>query len=78
MVIKQAQLYFWVFSEGKGVEPKALCNATPKIFDLRIDTSNIPPLSNIIIFCSNHTISSHNKIVVALYLSSVSEQFRNT
>lgn len=50
-------------------------NATPKIFDLRIDTSNILPSSNTVIFYSNHTINSHNKIINALDLSS--DQFKN-
>ena len=77
MVIKPPQLYFWGFSEGKGIEPMTVYNATPKIFDIIIDTSNILPLSNTIIFCSNHTINSRNKIINALDFL-VSEQFKNT
>lgn len=60
---------------GKLLSPW-LYNATPKIFDLRIDTSNILPPSNTVFFCSNHTINNHNKIVNALDLSS--DQFKNT
>lgn len=43
MVIKPLQLYFWGFSEGKVTEPMTVYNATPKIFDIIIDTSNILP-----------------------------------